>query len=74
MDSTPPELLGDIIDRGIVLTGGGALLDGLDRFLSNETGLPANVVEDPVSCVARGTEKVFDAIASYQDHMKKISV
>jgi len=74
LDSTPPELLGDIIDRGIVLTGGGALLDGLDRFLSNETGLPANVVEDPVSCVARGTEKVFDAIASYQDHMKKISV
>lgn len=74
LDSTPPELLGDIIDRGIVLTGGGALLDGLDRFLSNETGLPANVVEDPVSCVARGTEKVLDAIASYQDHMKKISV
>lgn len=74
LDSTPPELLADIVDRGIVLTGGGALLDGLDRFLSHETGLPANVVDDPVSCVARGTEKVLEAISTYQSHIKKISV
>ncbi len=73
LDSTPPELLADIIDRGIVLTGGGSLLDGIDRFLSAETGLSANVVDDPASCVARGTEKVLEYIAVYQNHMRKIS-
>lgn len=74
LDSTPPELLGDIVDRGIVLTGGGALLDGIDRFLSNETGLAANVVDDPVSCVARGTMKVLEGLSPYENHLKKISV
>ncbi|MDH7479956.1 MAG: rod shape-determining protein [Syntrophomonadaceae bacterium] len=55
LEKTPPELISDIINHGIVMTGGGALLDGLDRLISQETGLTVNVAEDPVSCVALGT-------------------
>jgi rod shape-determining protein MreB and related proteins len=55
LEKTPPELAADIIDRGIILTGGGALLRGLDRLLSEVTGVPAIVADDPLSCVAIGT-------------------
>jgi rod shape-determining protein MreB len=55
LEKTPPELASDIIDRGIILTGGGALLRGLDRRLSEVTGIPVIVAEDPLSCVAIGT-------------------
>jgi len=55
LEKTPPELSADIIDRGIILTGGGALLRGLDRLLSEVTGVPAIIAEDPLSCVALGT-------------------
>ncbi|MBI2251226.1 MAG: rod shape-determining protein, partial [Armatimonadetes bacterium] len=58
LEKTPPELSADIIERGIVLTGGGALLRGLDELLSQITGMPARVAEDPISCVAIGTGKV----------------
>jgi rod shape-determining protein MreB len=54
LEATPPELASDIIDRGMVLTGGGALLRNLDRLLSQETGVPCHVAEDPLSCVAVG--------------------
>ena len=54
LDQTPPELAGDIMDRGIVLTGGGALLRGLDERLRHETGMPVHVAEDPLSSVALG--------------------
>ncbi len=55
LDRTPPELSADIIERGITLTGGGALLRGLDKLISTETGMPVNVAENPLDCVVRGT-------------------
>ena len=55
LEQTPPELGADIADRGLVLTGGGALLKGLDRLLSEETGLPVMIAEDPLTCVVRGS-------------------
>jgi len=54
LEQSPPELASDIAERGLVLTGGGALMSGLDRLLSEETGLPVLVAEDPLTCVARG--------------------
>ena len=62
LEHMPPELSADIMDRGIVLTGGGALLHGLDVRLSYETGLPVRIAEDPVSCVARGTGKALSQL------------
>ena len=65
LDQTPPELAGDIMDRGIVLTGGGALLRGLDERLRHETGMPVHVAEDPLHAVALGAGKCveeFDAL------------
>jgi rod shape-determining protein MreB len=64
LERTPPELAADIIERGITLTGGGALLLGLDQLLELETGIPVRVAQDPISCVAIGTGKVLDEIDS----------
>jgi rod shape-determining protein MreB len=55
LEDTPPELASDIIDRGMVMTGGGALLRNLDRLLTQETGIPCHVAENPLQCVAYGT-------------------
>ncbi len=63
LEQTPPELAADIVDRGIVLTGGGALLKGLDQLLREETSLPVTVVEDPLSTVAMGTGKALDNLS-----------
>lgn len=60
LEQTPPELCADVAERGIVLTGGGALLRDLDKLLSQETGLPVIVAEDPLTCVARGGGKALD--------------
>ena len=60
LEQTPPELSSDIAERGIVLTGGGALLRNLDKLLSQETGLPVMVAEDPLTCVTRGGGKVLE--------------
>jgi rod shape-determining protein MreB and related proteins len=60
LERTPPELSADIIDRGIMLTGGGALLRGLDQLIANETGIPVNVAESPLDCVVDGTGKLLD--------------
>jgi rod shape-determining protein MreB len=60
LEKTPPELASDIIDRGIVMAGGGSLLRGLDRFISMHTEIPVNVCEEPLLAVARGTGKVLD--------------
>jgi rod shape-determining protein MreB len=54
LEKTPPELASDIIDRGIVMTGGGSLLRNIDRFLTAETGVPCHVADDPLACVALG--------------------
>ncbi len=60
LESTPPELGSDVADRGIVLTGGGALLRDLDKLLSEETGLPVIIADDPLTCVARGGGTLLD--------------
>ncbi len=66
LERTPPEVASDILDRGIILTGGGALLRGLDKRIRDETNLPVHVAEDPLTCVVRGTGKILDNISSYR--------
>lgn len=70
LERTPPELAADIVDRGIVLAGGGALLRGLDMLLREETGLPVSIADDPLSAVVLGTGKVLDEIRL----LKKVSI
>ena len=60
LDRTPPELSGDIMDRGIVLTGGGAMLRGLDERLRHETGMPIVIADHPLDCVALGSGKCVE--------------
>lgn len=62
LEKTPPELASDIMDRGIMLAGGGALLSGLDKLIKEETGMPVSVAERPLDCVAIGAGKVLDEI------------
>jgi len=62
LEKTPPELAADIMDRGIMLTGGGALLKGLDKLIMEETSMPVNIAENPLDCVVLGTGKVLDEI------------
>jgi rod shape-determining protein MreB len=62
LEQTPPELASDIIQRGITLTGGGAILRGLDTLIAEETGIPTRIADDPLSCVAVGTGKVLDEL------------
>ena len=66
LDNTPPELAGDIMDRGIVLTGGGALLHGLDERIRHETGMPVHVATDPLSSVALGAGKCVEEFEALQ--------
>ena len=62
LEQTPPELAADIVDKGIVLTGGGALLKNLDKLLKETTGLPIMVTDDPLSTVALGAGKSLDSL------------
>jgi len=62
LDKTPPELAADIMEQGIMITGGGALLMGLDRRLANETGMPINIADDPLNCVAVGSGMALENI------------
>lgn len=66
LEDTPPELSADIIDRGIVMTGGGSMLYGLDMLIQRETGITAYLAEDPLSCVALGTGKALDMLDKLQ--------
>ena len=65
LEKTPPELAADIADRGIVLTGGGALLYGMEKLLEERTGIPTMTAEDPMNCVAIGTGKYIEFITKY---------
>ncbi|MFH0913580.1 MAG: rod shape-determining protein [Candidatus Omnitrophota bacterium] len=70
LERTPPELAADLIDHGLVLAGGGALLKGIDKLISEETGLPVHIADDPLTAVAVGTGKVLDEIR----YLKKVTV
>ncbi len=70
LERTPPELAADLIEHGIVIAGGGSLLKGLDKLISEETGLPVHIAEDPVTAVANGTGKVLNEIK----YLKKVTV
>ena len=65
LERTPPELASDITENGICLTGGGALLYGMDKFIAEQTKVPCYVAEDPISCVAIGTGKVLENIDAF---------
>lgn len=69
LEITPPELASDIMDRGIVMTGGGSMLYGLDKLIQEETGIPTYLAEDPLSCVALGTGKALDSLGSLEDSL-----
>ncbi|NQU04577.1 MAG: rod shape-determining protein [Calditrichaeota bacterium] len=66
LEKSPPELSADIRDRGIIMTGGGALLKGIDQRLREETNLPVNLADDPLTCVVRGTGMVLEDLDNYQ--------
>jgi len=67
LERTPPELAADLIDQGIVMAGGGSLLRGLDKLISEETGLPVHIADDPLTAVANGTGKYLDEIRLLKD-------
>ncbi|NLY55478.1 MAG: rod shape-determining protein [Firmicutes bacterium] len=76
LEKTPPELAADIMEKGIVLTGGGALLTGLDRLIADVTGIPVHITEAPESCVAIGAGRIFEGTSGIQSAVfveKKIS-
>ncbi len=66
LEKTPPELSADVIDKGIAMTGGGSMLRGLDRLLSDATGMPAYLTEDPLTCVVRGAGIVVEHLDTYR--------
>ena len=70
LEKTPPELSADILDTGIMLTGGGALLKGLDRIIERNTGMIVNIAENPLDCVANGTGMVLESL----DRLKNVLV
>ena len=63
LEKTPPELASDIIENGIYLTGGGALLRGLDKLIAKETGMPVHIADEPLNCVAKGTGRIIEDIS-----------
>jgi rod shape-determining protein MreB and related proteins len=72
LEATPPELAADIVDKGIVLTGGGSLLTNLDQVLREETGLPVSIADEPLSCVALGTGKVLEHINTHKQVLSSV--
>jgi len=71
LENTPPELSSDLVDKGIVMAGGGALLKGLDTLVSKETGLPVRVAENPLFCVVNGAGKVLEELDFFKDALMK---
>lgn len=74
LEKTPPELAADIIEEGILMTGGGALLNGLDKFIENRTGIKVRVAEDTVNCVAEGTGQVLKTFEKIHLGMDELEV
>jgi rod shape-determining protein MreB len=74
LEKTPPELASDIVDRGIIMTGGGSMLRGLDQRIRQETDLPVYVVETPLLCVVKGTEKISNDFSLYRELVFKGSL
>ena len=72
LENTPPELSADLVDRGIVLTGGSSLLSNLDLVLRNATGLPVSVAEDPLTCVVIGTGRVLEEFRRFKKVLKTV--
>jgi rod shape-determining protein MreB and related proteins len=72
LEQTPPELAADIADKGMVLTGGGALLRNIDRLLARETGVPAYIAEDPLSCVAVGAGRALEHLTVFRDSLTPV--
>ena len=73
LERTPPELVGDISTNGIIMTGGGSLVYGFDRLITEHTGIVTHVADDAVSCVVYGTGKALDNLAVMQDGTINIS-
>ena len=73
LEKTPPELGSDVAERGLILTGGGALLQGMDRLLMEETGLPVLLAEDPLTCVARGGGRYLELIREFGTDMLTVN-
>ncbi|MCD8106944.1 MAG: rod shape-determining protein [Oscillospiraceae bacterium] len=73
-EKTPPELAGDIMQSGIILTGGGALIKGIDLYITRETGVKCHIAEDPLGCVARGTYRVFTIHDKLRNGFEKVPV
>lgn len=69
LENTPPELCSDIMDKGIVISGGGALLKNIDSFITKITGVPARIADDPLFCVARGTGIVLENLDAYKKNV-----
>ncbi len=74
IEATPPELVGDILTNGIILTGGGAMLKGLAELISETVGAPCKMADNPIECVARGVQKAFDYTDELLDGFEKISI
>lgn len=71
LENTPPELSSDLVDRGIVMAGGGSLLRGLDKLLERETGLPVRIADNPLLCVVNGAGKVLEELDFFKDALNK---
>ena len=71
LENAPPELSSDLVDRGIMMAGGGSLLRNLDRLIARETGLPVTVAQDPLLCVVKGAGKVIDELDFFHDALMK---
>lgn len=74
LEKTPPELVGDIYQNGIYLTGGGALLYGLDKLMSSQIGVPCHIADDPLSCVAKGTRYAFKKLDMLLDGFEQVTM
>ncbi len=71
LENTPPELSSDLVDKGIVMAGGGSLLKGLDKLLAKETGLPVRVADDPLFCVVNGAGKAIENLSFFREALMK---